>query len=656
MRFVDSVRKGKVTGPLRRTFILERWSTELQNLREDEVDQNLHDAGKLIYEKLNQIRELIQVAPKTDLSKTTKLRSFVAMTNHLAHGIVNRARVEVSALSSEGGLSQASDLLNVRLAVPAGGTYSPDELMQSIVDGAQLPIRMCIHQVGPLNGVPKFKEVNADALWADLNLGVLYKRVEDLWEDCLWNGYQISVNEKDEELKFCPTESEWPRRITASRARYSNLEINTTAILVNMLIRGDIPNANIAKVKSLGRTGREQKIALDSGSPESDSDVDLVIARLYVQEIFYEEFLQETHAQIGGATVNEVFNAWSLLVQIGRLMQSQLVQASSYDPHPAHVWLPERAPLLQRSALIAAFGKGLTIERGRAAAILDFLIYRGDPQQELWAQPLVPASDSAVLPVLPALTAKPSRLLDVWLRQLDVKLERRGPAFEAYLRDEIRRMIDSSELKAISEIVTQPIVFRPPGGREEEIDVVFRIGKFVVICEAKCILLPTEAEARARHRDTIIGAAKQISRKLAAVQSNKSAFAAQLGKLGVNLPDEFEILPIVITNSAIHAGFPVDGVPIVDRFIINVFFAGRYTDTVMGGGQISNVQSHFIYNTSGEAQFALSEYLKSPPQMKRYVDGLRERWVPVGKLTPADREWNYLAFETILKSNAVEFS
>ena len=85
-----------------------------------------------------------------------------------------------------------------------------------------------MHQDGQMNGVPKFKDVNADALWADLNLGVLYKRLEDLWEDCLWNGYQVFVNEEDKELKFCPADPEWPRRISATRARYSNLEINTT--------------------------------------------------------------------------------------------------------------------------------------------------------------------------------------------------------------------------------------------------------------------------------------------------------------------------------------------------------------------------------------------------------------------------------------------
>jgi len=43
----------------------------------------------------------------------------------------------------------------------------------------------------------------------------------------------------------------------------------------------------------------------------------------------------------------------------------------------------------------------------------------------------------------------------------------------------------------------------------------------------------------------------------------------------------------------------------------------------------------------------LAGYLQAPPQLTRYVDALRERWLPVGRLKSEDREWTYLAYESV---------
>lgn len=168
----------------------------------------------------------------------------------------------------------------------------------------------------------------------------------------------------------------------------------------------------------------------------------------------------------------------------------------------------------------------------------------------------------------------------------------------------------------------------------------------IVIGEAKCILSPAEAEQTARHRDTVIAAAGQVSRKAAAVSAHKAAFAALLTDKGMQVPPEFRILPLVIINSAIHAGFPVDGVPIADGHILQVFFNGQFTDTVMGKDLTRDVAVYRVYRTVAEAPDMLDKYLQAPPQLARYVNALRERWVPVGTLKPKDRTWTYLAFES----------
>jgi hypothetical protein len=652
VKFVDFVRKGKIDGPLRRTFDRTQWSAELVRLGEDATDRNLHDAGLLIHGKLNEVRALIRFIYSTSLSKTTRLRALVALTNHFALTTIRRAQRQIEAVLARNSTAFAIEALAIKLPVLAGGSFSPDEIVQGIVDGAQIPISLCLQEAGSLEGVPRFSQIDSNALWGDLNLGVLYQRLEGLWKDCLWNGYVAIDGGPGQDLRFVADDREWVRRLSVSRLRYSNLAVNFFGMIQGLRASGDLPGlseiAGTRKVQSLKKVGRKQVVVFVAEGAKNSANEEAAIMRLYATELFYQEFMSEAQDDLSGATVDQLLSAWILIQQLGTVVRAPLLAAAGDDDiRPVHAWLPECAPLLQRAALITAVAKGLSINPVRAAAIVDFLTYRGKPGQELWAQPLVPASDESLMPVFAALTAKAPRLLDVWLRQLGVKLERRGPAFEQFVRSELVELIERSALKPISQVLTQAVVFKPPQGREEEIDVVLCVGDAVVIGEAKCILAPAEAEQTARHRDTVIAAADQVARKAAAVSAHKAAFAALLTEKGMQVPPDFHILPLVIINSAIHAGFPVKGVPIADGHILRVFFHGQFTDTVSENNLTHDVAVYRVYQTVAEAPSVLAKYLQAPPQLARYVDALRERWLPVGRLKSEDREWTYLAYESV---------
>jgi hypothetical protein len=257
-------------------------------------------------------------------------------------------------------------------------------------------------------------------------------------------------------------------------------------------------------------------------------------------------------------------------------------------------------------------------------------------------------SESSLTLVFAALHAEPTRLLDVWLRQLGVDLARRGPSFEQHIRSELARMISASDLKLISAVTEKPFVFKPGTGRREEMDLVLRVGDVVVIGEAKCLLVPTESKQKAIHRNALIDAASQVSRKVAAAKAHPDGFRQQLLDQGMTIPDGFDLIPAVVSNSAIHVGFPIDGVPLVDIHILEVYFSGNFTDTVMTFKEPDrHVRTHYIYSGPTDAPGKLASYLQAPPQMATYVNGLTERWVPVGKLRAIDREWKYLEFESV---------
>jgi LmbE family N-acetylglucosaminyl deacetylase len=91
--------------------------------------------------------------------------------------------------------------------------------------------------------------------------------------------------------------------------------------------------------------------------------------------------------------------------------------------------------------------------------------------------------------------------------------------------------------------LSESLNFTPPGERSEEIDIVAAIGSVVLIGEAKCFLEPTEPKQFARHRDKVIDAVRQVSRKADAVGRNKEQFRTRMQQVGFSLPTEFEVQP-----------------------------------------------------------------------------------------------------------------
>ena len=182
-------------------------------------------------------------------------------------------------------------------------------------------------------------------------------------------------------------------------------------------------------------------------------------------------------------------------------------------------------------------------------------------------------------------------------RRLDAarrtELERRGPEFERFCREVLPIFVAYSPIKEAITIVKQSVQFSPPGEQGEEIDLVIVIADTVLLVEAKCILWPAESLQFARYRETIEGAVKQIKRKHDAVVRHYTAFSNRLMEMGYALPASPKIACCVLTNSAVFAGFPVEGVPIVDLRILGDFFENDYAK-VEGRQQGKVFERHVI--------------------------------------------------------------
>lgn len=658
-KFIKAVQAGDVLGPLRSGFTAVKWSAEHTRLGDDDDDRNLLDAGLLIHEKAKHIRAELKVTFSKGLRATTKVRAFAGFANYNHCALSEKTQEALKQIATKyqeehpGTPVMLHELAAVKVELPVGAKFSPDEIIQSVVDGVEIPLKRILESAPDLLGNPEFGKLNWDDIQLDFNLGALYSHIEELWDDCLWNSYKATRNDQD--VTFSPSDLSWLIRSVVSRVRFDSLGREFAAHVRHtqrqLSYKRALQRLGPINTMALAKEGRRQIIRLQPFDTESKEGLRLLVMRAYASEPYYKELLEEPQHRLRGATLNQLLTAWTVVSGASRLLREGLERLEVKNSSEPKTWLPNYAPVLQKSALAHAVSVACSASFEQSEALAEFFVFRGKPNQELWAQPLLPVGKEVVVPLF-ATTASPNlrRLVDVWLAQLGVDLSARGPAFEGHVRSSIRRDIAESPLLRInSDCLDRGVRFTPAGEREEEIDVVAVIGNIVIVGEAKCFLDPAEAKQTAMHRVKVIEAVEQVKRKAVTVNRNKKGFRQRLSQLGLELPENFSVLPVVILNSAIHCGIAVDGVPIVDEYILGVFFRGEFVEIAVdeAESEFRTVRKRVLYSSAEEASNVLAGFLSAPPQMEPLLAGLNRRWVPVPAINEADWSGLFLALDCV---------
>lgn len=648
--FKKRVQTDKITGPLRRTFSEKSWKEDFDKTGTDAEDQNLFEAGIAVHSKAQAIRAVLPMATNESVSATTKLRAIAAISNHNVAILHQKSQAAYAAAEQEAKLEHKllalQEVTAQKIRLPSGYLANPSDIFEASVDGIALPVKSVLLPNSPnLNGNPKFSKVDWGQVMVEVNLGVLYDFVEDIWDDCLWNGYEI--HRQGARWLFKPGNSAIPETIVATRARANNLSAQFMGMAQkhqeDLINQGMLPMANFQDVRDVKRDGKKQLIALASASREPSETIKMLFTlRALASEPYYDELLNEPQKLLEQASFQQLLSAWTVISGASSVLQQAAnadTRRKDPDADPLQ-WLPAYASILKNDALEAAIRKAAACTLAQARAIVNFLTFKGANGQEIWAHPLIPVSPTATVPVIAALSAPNlRRLVDIWLRQLGVDLSLRGPAFEAHMRSVVTESIASSPVLAGSAACLKTALnFTPTEGRKEEIDLVFCVGSLAFICELKCILAPAEAKQVAVHRRTVAAAVVQVQRKAEAVNADKPAFRERLRAGGIDLPEAFTAVPLVILSSAIHAGYAVDGVGIADEYIISVFFEGELRDAVLqeANGQMRTIRKTVLYTSTEEAIAMAPAYFVDPPQMKLFKKGLQERRIPIAAVSEDD--------------------
>jgi hypothetical protein len=665
--FTKRVQSGEVAGPLQRKFTPKSWKSEFEAAgAPNDNDHFIYDAALVLHTKLQNIRSRLKLSSSTNLSATTKVRAFVAAANHnflLTRTKTREALKKIGAeYTKQGSVGlRLEDMANeVKLNLSDGFEYSPDAIVQSLVDGIEVPTRFALQATPDLSGNPRMEQVEWTDIALELNLGILFRHAEDLWDDCLWNKYKLV--DKENFKFFVPQDIDAKRGQSIGVARRQSLAMAHTVMSTKyhriMMERGQVPR--IREVRAIERQGKSQVIRVSKPGEFTSALEELLVMRGYANEPYYADLLDEPLPLYKGLTLSAVLDAWVVISgTVAILVESQAKKelTPANPDSPAHTWLPGFAPVLHVNALVQALLLASGIKPAEGKLLIEFFTFRGKDGQEIWAQPLLPVGLTTVAPVFAAGTSPNlRRLVDVWMRQGGIDLSKRGPAFEMHIRTSVFESIASSKvLSGHAASIKEDYTFKPTVDCKEQIDLIFMIGSTVFLAEAKCILEPTDAKGVAMHRKAVLGGAEQALRKSQALEDNRKTFVEDMKRLAIIIPQNFNVIPLVVVSTSTHVGVPANGVPVVDEYILTKFLEGELEDVAITGHdlEIQKVVKTIFYTNPAEAEAKAQNYFSSPPQVQRLVNGIVARLIPLHAIDKNDWEGFAVTLDCVPKNDGV---
>lgn len=647
--FVKRVRNGLVAQPTQKSFNLAIWDNAFSAItRPTTEDIRLHEAGKWAFLKFESIRRKLEPVFVTGRSKRDRLSMFVGGANRDCHLLVKLA----TPVDSEE-LLVMEQIIQAKLEQPYGfGPARPDEMLLSSVDSLRFPIRM-VHSVKELEIETKTSDLEIiERVYISSYLAQIYSIVEGYWMHALWNGLYIDSTTRDDSDLVLPPNHLDPIVTIISDYRRQAL---MGELLIHFSQEWKYVLTDEQKERFAARFPEVTIVDQASDlrfhvSKKTKPDEEVMISLLkgaQAERGYYAPLVDEPLEKIGAITLRMLLQAWEVLYALSEVLMTTFPTIEDSGVYSIEKLL-RYAPAIRKKDLVGLVVQWCNVEEDVAQHIVKFFSYGPHRKGELWGHPLVEISDTEVVPLIaPIRYSNIERTFEQWMRDSGFRLTDKGPLFEAYIRKELIESLNRSELLKDAAVHPSKLILRD-GNVEEEIDIVMRVGKTILIGEAKCFLFPSEPIEVARYFDALANAATQVKRKVDFARCNLPRLTDQLGISGSTYED-LAVEPFVVLNQPFGTGFPQGDVPIVDELILKRFFEGKWDRLgIYDKGSLETHSALSLYNNEEEAASKISTYLRYPPQLRHYRQNVRPniQWYPA--VEKSERQFAAVHFEVVL--------
>ncbi|KPN05656.1 hypothetical protein [Xanthomonas arboricola] len=464
MAIVQDVQNKLLAGPTTRQFDLKMW---LSRGAQDDCspdDLQIVAIGEKIHQALKALRDKLSFITRTDLSPGLRTHAFVALCNRECF-LADVIALE-NAMRSSGGIGLSTDQITTQKMELPGGSYTADEICETVVDVTGALLRMC-----PALDA-KSRQPIADQPWVDIardfRIANVYVCVENLWLDVIWNDTRLLSSQPT--YTFGPTDLKREASKTVADHRHFITAAQAQSIkylaLKDLMDSGNITLPSARQLE--GSVAPDGRIQLTFSTGGSEVAAHFRTLRSMVPE-YYQKIAVEQGPLGLKLNVSRVMEAHLLLgtlaQSIARPAKEQLQREREDDVFCAD-WAV-MAPPVSRVDLVLALQEGLAISDDEAQELIEFLTYRASKEKStdsqsgsLWAAPLVQIDSESVAICCQTLIHPNFRwLVDVWLKNMGFPLDVRGTEFEEFARSTIHSKIKASELAEVAAICTSSFEF-----------------------------------------------------------------------------------------------------------------------------------------------------------------------------------------------------
>ncbi|ELW9449849.1 NERD domain-containing protein [Burkholderia cenocepacia] len=634
--FSDFVRRGKIAGPNRPEFRREDWEKQKNSASLDDADKRILLAGLALDDLLTSVRNRIRLND-IDLLPDVLIRITIGLVTYNLFAIREHSHTLIDEFSIDRQFKSTSILQDTIKNID-GQNFSPDEMLTGCGDGIKYMLRQLVRAT-PSDALRKECHIIQDDLTKvtdEINNAILYHSATEIWNDCLANEYHAKLETNHLEIRPLNADLEIARAVSMYRRENMELRdfIGFSEIWHFKWSRSEKESrCEIPLVVKIYGTQRIERIDLGFNEKSLNAAATGIFAMLSMRHGHYKSFLGESLPKLEHTSLNMMIQGWRILQSLAAAILNSSKSVTSENASDILRLSPKIPKILLRKTL----GKALSIDEFHAQRLIDAFVFTGDNSQDLWLQPLICVGQDYCLIIPCIYSTKLERVVEGWMRQGGLDLERRGPQFEKYCRNELEFRANKSPISSAIQVIPHEVKISDSNGNIEKIDIIVVIDNTVLLVEAKCILWPDDALRLANYRDTIKNATAQIKRQKHAVLSNYSEFSRRLKELNCHAPEEATVVCCVITNSAVYAGFPIDDIPVVDLAILARYFDNRYVKIERRSDEenVSESAIHF-YSNAKQAGQNVQAYLSTPPQladMKEYVK-TREVFLPMYSQSP----------------------
>lgn len=419
-----------------------------------------------------------------------------------------------------------------------------------------------------------------------------YVVIKNAYDVAVWENGSINLD-KEKNIKFKYPNSLYPKlkNIGVTRIQENTLmfELQTRNLLQNnsLLQQGFLAK----KLKKIKRRGIVELTIRNEEIEFSIKKQPISIAEFDIQNeaamlVYYPFFEDVSLKNLGSMTLDDIL---VLFAQLQRLAEKIEEKTSKKVEVETIADLEKFAYRIRIDVLENYLNTTTRISKNQINHFLRLLeSFDGTKRIDLWAKPLMKVGTYYFLPLIPIIAPNILFLIDVWLEEGGYNLENRGKLFERYIKNLVNKSMDGR----FTYKIPNKNKFIVNESNFEEIDFVLLLKEVIVVAEVKCIKYPFGPRDFYNSMQRLTEGANQVIRKTQFLKENAEKFLDDLGEI-----NNKEFISVVITNYPSFSGLKIEGVPVIDFFLL---------DGYINSGKLNQAKVEW----KGENQISLSERTK----------------------------------------------